>query len=475
MRPVSETAIQGRLAFDNPWWREGRDYRPEFTRRRSYFEPFFKLAAERSVRRAVILMGPRRVGKTVMLQQMVAELIAGGADPKTILYASLDTPVYLDLRLEDFVRLFREVHGHPVRRRLFVLFDEVQYFAGWEIHLKSLVDSYPSIRFVASGSAAAALRMKTRESGSGRFTDFTLPPLSFAEYLRFIGREEELIRKADPGEIVTFATTDIEALNAEFVNYLNYGGYPESVLIPEVRRDAPRYIGGDIIDKVMLRDLPTLYGIADVRELYRLFTTLAHNTSSEVSVQGLAQASGVAKNTLRKYLEYLDAAFLIIRLTRIADTGRRFRRELSFKVHLTNPSLYAALFGSVTADHEAMGRLAETATVAQWQNPHGYMAPIRYARWKHGEVDIVYNHVREQSPLWATEVKWSDRAFHRPNEELAGLVVFCKANPSLLRPPFVTTRTQAGDQTVDGIVVRYVPTSLHCYAIGRTLVFEGPR
>lgn len=110
-----------------------------------------------------------------------------------ILYASLDTPLYSGRSLESMVRLFMDAHDHGSDRQLWILFDEVQYHKGWEVHLKSLVDSYPRIRFIASGSAAAALRMKSRESGAVRFTEFLLPPLTFAEYLNFAGREEELI------------------------------------------------------------------------------------------------------------------------------------------------------------------------------------------------------------------------------------------------------------------------------------------
>jgi predicted AAA+ superfamily ATPase len=70
------------------------------------------------------------------------------------------------------------------------------------------------------------LKLKSKESGAGRFTDFLLPPLTFSEYLAFIKKEDTLI--TTDGEI--FSVIDIEALNAEFINYLNYGGYPEAVL-----------------------------------------------------------------------------------------------------------------------------------------------------------------------------------------------------------------------------------------------------
>jgi predicted AAA+ superfamily ATPase len=86
------------------------------------------------------------------------------------------------------------------------------------------------------------------------------------------------------------------ALNAEFINYLNYGGYPEAVLSITAQKDSVRYIKSDIIDKVLLRDLPSIYGIADVQELNALFTTIAYNTGNEISLESLSQSSGVSGN-----------------------------------------------------------------------------------------------------------------------------------------------------------------------------------
>lgn len=145
------------------------------------------------MRRAVVLIGPRRVGKTVMLKHLIQRLLDEGCAGTTILFVSLDTPLYSGHSLESMVRLFVDTHQHPPEQPLWVLFDEVQYLKDWEVHLKSLVDTFPRIRFVASGSAAAALRMKSRESGAGRFTEFVLPPLTFAEYLDFAGSEAALI------------------------------------------------------------------------------------------------------------------------------------------------------------------------------------------------------------------------------------------------------------------------------------------
>ncbi len=142
MRQVPEFEIKNRLAFDNPWWQEfAVDARFRGMPRRAYFDGFVKLVSESSVRRAVVLMGPRRVGKTVMIQQAVQSLIDDQVPAENIFYVSVDTPVYTGLSLEKLLGLFRDIHGHDLKSELYVFFDEIQYHPEWEVHLKSLVDS----------------------------------------------------------------------------------------------------------------------------------------------------------------------------------------------------------------------------------------------------------------------------------------------------------------------------------------------
>ncbi|WP_138477225.1 DUF4143 domain-containing protein [Dyadobacter bucti] len=94
----------------------------------------------------------------------------------------------------------------------------------------------------------------------------------------------------------------------------------------------------------MLRDLPSLYGIQDVQELNAFFPTLVYFCGTEVSLDALSKNSGIDKNLLKKYLEYLEAAFLIRLVHRIDDNPKRFQRANFYKVFLTNPSLRSALF-----------------------------------------------------------------------------------------------------------------------------------
>ena len=470
MIKISPEDVDKRLSFDNPWWgdSEAQDRIYGDLPKRSYFQPFLDLVKNREVRRAIILMGPRRVGKTVILHQTINQLLKEGTEGKTILFLSMETPIYTDTPLETFVRRFQERFGHPADRQLTIIFDEIQYLRDWEVHLKSLVDSFPHIRFVVSGSAAAALRLKSRESGAGRFTEFLLPPLTFAEYLDFIKREEELIDFSSAPAVVT---TNIDELNRELINYLNYGGYPEAVINKRVRDESNRFIKNDIIDKVLMRDLPQLYGIRDIQELNRLFTTLAYNTGNEVSLEELSQSSGVSKTTLSRYLEYLEAAFLIRRVHRIDRNARHFKRATSFKVYLTNPSMRAALFGQLEEDDQTMGSLAETALFAQWFHDGALMDQLYYARWPKGEIDMVFLDQATQKPLWTTEVKWSDRPARDP-KQLRHLEAFREKHPKLNFCE-VTTRTFQSQKTLSsGLSVTFKPTSLLVYEVGKFVLHK---
>ncbi|VAW85932.1 similar to ATPase (AAA+ superfamily) [hydrothermal vent metagenome] len=465
MLTISQKEIVTRFHFDNPWW-ESRSVEQRYKKfpRRFYFEPFYKLIKESSINRAAVLMGPRRVGKTVMVYHAVHQLLEEGVSPNNILYASLETPIYTGLSLEKIVNIFQEEFSHKRDESLFIIFDEIQYLPNWEVHLKSLVDSYPSYKYVATGSAAAALRLKSRESGAGRFTEFLLPPLTFAEYISFIGKSDSLVET----ENNDWEAKNINELNDEFINYLNYGGYPEAVFSEIIQGDSSRYIKSDIIDKVLLRDLPSLYGINDVQELNKLFNSIAYNTGNEITLESLSQSSGVSKNTIKKYIEYLEAAFLIKIVNRVDVTSKKFKRATTFKVYLTNPSMRAALFGPVTEDHEAMGALTETAIFSQWfHNPN--IENLHYARWKTGEVDIVWLNIATQRPYWCVEVKWSDLPCS-DSRLVKGVVEFIKKND--LKDALITTKTISQKGVFDGVSIRFQPSASYTYTLGANMLSE---
>ena len=425
---------------------------------RAYLAPVKDLVTDRRLRRAVVLLGPRRVGKTVLIRQLIAQLIGDGVPPRRIAYVEMDHPLLRGRTLEPLVELMAIAAADRDAGARYLFFDEIQYLKDWEQHLKALVDHRPELRILVSGSAAAALKRKSDESGAGRFTDFLLPPLTFPEYLT-LATESPAMVETEPGR---YELASVDALNEQFVDYVNFGGYPELALSPSVRADPARFVKSDIVDKVLLRDLPQLYGIQDIQELNALFTLLAYNTAEIVSLEALSQRCGVKKPTIARYIEYLEAAFLVKRVFRIDQSGKRYQRERGFKVYLTNPAMRTGLFGPLDPDADAFGHLVETAVFAQRFHDD---APLNYARWggDDNEIDMIESSVALQ-PTVATEIKWTDAPARHP-ESLGGLLKFCRTNA--LTDCWVGTRTQLRECTIQGIRMRLWPTAALAFHYGR--------
>ena len=466
-----EKQIIGRLRVDNPWWTESA-IAPYYANMhpRLYLDIFYPLVADTEIRRALILMGPRRVGKTVMLYHTIQRLISNGVSPQNIIYISVETPIYNKILLEQLFNLAKQaLNKSGSNEQFYVFFDEIQYLKDWELNLRSLVDTYLNVKFVASGSAAAELRKHSNESGAGRFTDFNLPPLTFYEYVHlkdYAQLMHPITMDWANGEITGFSTFDIPKLNKLFVDYINYGGYPEVVFSERIQENPGQFIRNDIIDKVLLRDLPNLYGITDVQELNSLFTMIAYHSGAQFSYEGLSKDSGVRKETIRKYIQYLEAAFLLKKIRRADDTAKEYRREMMFKLYLTNPSLRCALFQPIDENDEVIGNMVETAVFAQWIPRE---ANIAYANWNvgnriKGEVDIVGINEAKQKPQWAVEVKWSNKPFANPLAELKSLATFMQTNG--LTHAIVTSISEEGRKELPFGNLIFLPVACYAYTVG---------
>lgn len=457
MKDVSNQQVAEHLKRLNPWWQSGQmDQATLDLRPRAYLVPVQQLLLDANLRRAVVLLGPRRVGKTILIRHLIADLLKRGVPAQRIAYVEMDHPLLHGQSLETLIRQIEDAapSGEGTRH---LFFDEIQSHKDWEKHLKPLVDHRSDLRILVSGSAAAALKRQSTESGAGRFTDFLLPPLTFSEYLD-LRPEPPAIGEETPG---VYRLVDIVRLNVQFAEYVVFGGYPELALSPAVRGNPERFVKSDIVDKVLLRDLPQLYGIKDIQELNSLFTLLAFNTAEEVSFGQLSQRSGVGKQTIQKYIEYLEAAFLIKRVFRVDQDGKRYQRERNFKVYLTNSAMYTGLFGVKSADKPEFGHLVETALFAQRFHED---ARLNYARWGTDdcEVDLVESS-QSLTPVAALEIKWSDKYADRP-ESLKGLMKFVRNNH--LPFAWATTRTLVRQQAIEGCEIRQWPAAVLAFHYG---------
>jgi len=449
-----EKILLRRIETDNSWWSSGKIPYYNELKKRAYYARFNELVNQSVPHRAVVLMGPRRVGKTVMMYQAIQDLIDNGIAPEKIFYFSLDTPIFTNIPLEHLLFKALEINDLPPEN-CFVFFDEIQYLKDWEIHLKSLVDTFRSTKFVVSGSAAAALRMKSRESGAGRFTDYFLPPLTFAEYIDLNGWDTMLdeVEVDYMGMRRFYETDDIKSFNRHFIDYINFGGFPELSLSNQKVAHPDRVIQQDITDKVIMKDLPGLFGIENTLALQQFFNVLAYRTGEVISYKSINQETNTDIKTIKKYMEYLESAFLIKILHRVDVTAKRFRKITQFKVYLTNPSLYMGLFGPINENDERLPHLVETAVFAQYlHREHAY---LRYARWKDGEVDLIQISRNMQRVWWALEVKWSNSP--KPDK----LKYFMRKND--LKKGILTSK-EVFEDTDDLLIV---PNSIYAYVVGK--------
>lgn len=450
--------LAGRIIDDNTWWEDGKiPFYDEFSKRR-YYKGFYELVTQKFPHRAVVLMGPRRIGKTVIMYQAIQDLIDSGISPKNIFYFSLDTPIYTNMPLEELINDGLLINGVKIEESYF-FFDEIQYLKNWEIHLKSLVDKNRKSKFIASGSAAAALRMKSIESGAGRFTDYFLPPLTFSEYIDLNGYNDVLKETEVDfnGPRRFYKCDDIEKFNNHFVDYINFGGFPEIALNSEKVKNPERVIQKDITDKVIMKDLPGLFGIENTLELQQFFNVLSYRTGEILDYKKVSQETKTDNKTIKKYIKYLEAAFLIKVLHRVDISAKRFKNITQFKVYLTNPSLYTGLFGRIKDTDERFPHLVETAVYAQYlHREHEF---LRYANWKsgknEGEVDLIQVSNNFQDVQWAVEIKWS-------NSPKAGkLKQFMSKNN--LRKGVITSKTKFEDY--DDLLI--VPNSIYAYVVSK--------
>lgn len=413
---------------------------------------------------AIALLGAPRTGKSVLVRQAAEAMVAAGAAPGAVLYVPLHIPGFAAAPLAEFAGQLDRIAAQAGRRPGALFVDDVDYLPDWLACLGGLAAAYPRVRIVAVGRvrpgptvpAAALARTLDR---------IELPPVSFAEYLDIAGIAPP---PGPPGPLEIAAGTGgkdrtvVGGLNKAFVDYLNAGGFPEMAARPPGAALAGPVAGGIVKDS-LLGDLPARHGIKDPAAFGRLLADIAFDTGREVSLIGLAKASGAAKNTVRRHLDLMEDAGLIRRLYRVDDTGRPFRRAVAFKAYIANPSLRAALFGPVAADDPAMPRLVETAVLDHWRH-WGRPDRTYYLRGESLRVGFVERDPAGGPPVSATDVSWphDDEA---GMARLGGLVEFLAETGA--RANAVLHRRRSGVERAGGIDLNFHPAAQLLYHASR--------
>jgi predicted AAA+ superfamily ATPase len=456
----------------NPWW-TGRPYKvPDF--HRLAFDICKRHLRDRVLRRALLLCGPRRVGKTTILTQIADQASKEKRDPASIFYVSLDHPLLKLVSLPDILRIYHE-NIYPEGKPVMLLIDEVQYSKDWELHVKLLVDHRPEYRILATGSASVVHRQQLAESGVGRWIRVPIPTLSFYEFLHIRGEGmPQVPPKLRPVDLFTRDKRELTALAGRlrgvmplFTRYLLVGGFPETAKHSDAAF-CQRLLREDVVERVLKRDMTGLFGIRNVNELEKLFIYLCLHSGGILAVKTVADALQTSAATVANHLELLEQANLIYRLPP-AETGGKKVLKVRHKVYLVDAALRNAVLlrgEEILGIPEEMGNIVETTVLRHLYAYHYREAP-RITYWRDAasgkEVDMIVHSPTYTLPV---EVKYREKSDLGEKE---GVVVFCRLEKVQWAYWVTKKEDDFGVVTFPGLDTRFlkVPAHIFTYLLGQ--------
>jgi predicted AAA+ superfamily ATPase len=227
--------------------------------------------------KAILVFGARQVGKTSLIKNTIKDqsyLWLNGDEP--------DTQLLLENITTD--RLKALIGDNKI-----LVIDEAQMIHNIGLLIKRMVDNYPEIQVVASGSSAFELADKTKESMVGRKQELQLFSLSYGEMVKHTNFIEET--RLVPHRLV-------------------FGYYPEVVTSPGKEEK----ILNDLVEGFLYKDILNLEGVKKSATLQRLVQMLAYRVGSEISYNSLANDLGINRLTVEKYIDILEKNFIVFSL-----------------------------------------------------------------------------------------------------------------------------------------------------------------
>lgn len=358
--------LEATLRDDNVWWRGERVFGLPPMRRWA-FQPVLR-GVKQGVTPVTVLRGPRQIGKTTLLNQVIDSLLDEGVSPKRIFRVQFDELPALKNLSEPILELSRWYADNILGKTLnqaaqdgeqaFLFFDEVQNLDDWAPQLKHLVDMQP-VRVVVTGSSA--LRIEAgRDSLAGRITTLEMGPLLLREIarLRGLGEIPGMLRDNGTGPLKQKNFwLELRALGEKFVDirtrafeaFSERGAYPAA----QARPDQPWEILADLLNETVIRraiqhDLRMgPRGQKRDEHLLEEVFRLACRYVGQSPAQGLyltelrrSMNANVGWQRVLAYLKFLDAT-LLLRLIEPLELRLKKKRG-AYKLCLCDHALRAA-------------------------------------------------------------------------------------------------------------------------------------
>lgn len=326
--------------------------------------------------KAVLLMGPRQVGKSTLITYLLSK-----RQEKSAVFNGDDADVRQLFAQATSTRL-RTIIGDST----LIVIDEAQRVANIGLAIKIFTDQIKNVQVIATGSSALEMAASINEPLTGRKFEFLLLPLSFAEMVNHHGFLEE---------------------KRLLEHRLIYGYYPEVVTHPGQEERLLKLLA----DSYLYKDLLVLGQLNKPALLEKIVSALALQLGSEVSYHEIAQLVGTDNQTVERYIDLLEKSYVVFRLPAYS---RNVRNEIKKgkKVYFYDNGIRNAVIGNFTP---VTGR---TDKGALWEN---FLISERYKWLMYHEVgakrffwrttqqqEIDYLEERA-GKLYAYEFKWSEQ------------------------------------------------------------------
>lgn len=326
--------------------------------------------------KVIILIGPRRVGKTILLKQIIEKV----KEPHLLLNGE-DFSV-LELLARRSVQNYRNLLG---KKKLLII-DEAQKIPDIGNILKLIVDEIEGVKVIVTGSSAFDIGNYTGEPLTGRKITYNLFALSEEEF----NQTENLIEKRD-----------------NLLQRLVYGNYPELIHIPEKEKKAV-YLK-EIVNSYLLKDILAFEDIRNSDKILDLLRLIALQIGGEVSLEELGRQLSMSKNTVEKYLDLLSKVFVI---HKIGGFSRNLRKEVrkSNRWYFYDNGIRNVLIANVNPIEQRsdVGQLWENYMISErlkYQNYNSLLVNNYFWRtYDQQEIDWIEE---RGGQLFAYEFKWN--------------------------------------------------------------------
>ncbi len=352
--------------------------------------------------KAIIVLGPRQSGKTTLITNLLKDL------PEQAHIFNGDEPDIRELFQDATSTRLKSLIGN--KRIVFI--DEAQRIPEIGLSIKLLVDNFPDLQVIATGSSSLELSGRLREPLTGRKYEFSLFPLAYQEMRDHHGRIEE--DRFIPHRLV-------------------FGSYPEVVTSLGEETEICRHLA----DSYLFKDLFNLGQIKKPPLLEKIVRTLALQVGSEISYNEISQLVSADNQTVEKYIDLMEKTFIIHRLPALK---RNLRNEIKrgMKIYFWDNGILNALIGNFNplSSRNDVGSLWENYVVSERRK---YLANHRiYARsyfWRTTQKQEIGYIEELNTKFSACEIKWNPLkkvSFSRPFIENYPIAQTLAINPKNL-------------------------------------------